>query len=572
MVDVLKSDSRIAESISLAPAELWRQVLDSLDTAICAVDRDLRVVLVNRVWDGLAHLFERTELRSDRLIGQPFLDILDGDAREQWTGSCARLLDGEEASTWAELAWPARGGWHWMMVTAAALFNADREVIGISFSLMDASEHRHRDEERAKRQVELRGLFEVAQSVSLVTDGVELFRRVTGHLGYLFGARICAIALCDEEMNQLVTHSPAHGLTPADAKAFHVPSVLLGGNGDAQSDSIAPSYLLYNDVPTAGEGGPAFAERWQIGCLLIAPLRHQNRLLGYLILADAHNIFNDEAGRLLATFAGSIAAAIDASQLLLALQDRADKLSAALSEIQELDRLKDEMIQNVSHELRLPLMVIQGYSDLLKTGAFGKLEPKLQEAVEVISNKTDVLGKRVNDISLLRGLRQTDLEWSVTSLATLSREAIERARPHATERGIDLVTDISPDTTSALRVDCQRMAQVVDELLDNAIKFSPNGGEVRVTVREGGDVVYLKVTDHGIGIPTDHINRIWDRFYQSDGSTTRRFGGTGIGLSVVKQIVEAHGGQVWAESVEGRGSQFYVALRQEKAAKAGPAG
>jgi signal transduction histidine kinase len=112
------------------------------------------------------------------------------------------------------------------------------------------------------------------------------------------------------------------------------------------------------------------------------------------------------------------------------------------------------------------------------------------------------------------------------------------------------------------------MEQVIDELLENAHKFSPNGGEVRVTVREGGDVVYLKVADHGIGIPADQLPRIWDRFYQSDPSTTRRFGGTGVGLAVVKQIVDAHGGQVWAESLAGVGSQFYVALRRTRSADA----
>jgi signal transduction histidine kinase len=81
-----------------------------------------------------------------------------------------------------------------------------------------------------------------------------------------------------------------------------------------------------------------------------------------------------------------------------------------------------------------------------------------------------------------------------------------------------------------------------------------------VTVREGGDVVYLKVSDQGIGIPANQLPRIWDRFYQSDASTTRRFGGTGVGLALVKQIIEAHGGQAWVESQHGRGSQFYVAL------------
>jgi len=288
-------------------------------------------------------------------------------------------------------------------------------------------------------------------------------------------------------------------------------------------------------------------------------------LLGQLILADAANKFNDDEGRLLATFAGLVSAAIDANLLVLALEDRADKLSGALDEIQALDRMKDSLIQNVSHELRLPLMVIQGYADLLRDGALGELDGELRQAVEVISDKTLLLSKRVDDIMLLRGVHQTDLQLSQISLAALARSAIERVRANADRNNVVLIDDIVAETTP-LVADYRRLEQVIDELLENAVKFSPNGGEVQVTVREGGEVVYLKISDQGIGIPAEQLPRIWDRFYQSDASTTRRFGGTGVGLAVVKQIVEAHGGQVWAESQPGRGSQFYVALQRMRPA------
>jgi signal transduction histidine kinase len=164
---------------------------------------------------------------------------------------------------------------------------------------------------------------------------------------------------------------------------------------------------------------------------------------------------------------------------------------------------------------------------------------------------------------LLRGLQHTDLQLGKVSLAALARGALDRARSRAADNHVELIDDIAPDTTPLI-ADYRRLEQVVDELLENAIKFSPDGGEVHVTVREGGDLIYLKVSDQGIGIPADQLKRIWDRFYQSDASTTRRFGGTGVGLAVVKQIVEAHGGQVWAESQDGHGSQFYVALHRTR--------
>jgi PAS domain S-box-containing protein len=538
-------------------------VLDSIDLAVCAVDRDLRVTLTNRTWDTLAQALDRADLASERLLGRSFLDVLHDYDHTRWARVCARLLDGEELSYWAEISWPIGRGHRWIALTARTLFDNDGDTLGLAFTAVDITERKRLEEEMARRRVELRGLFEVAQSVGRVSDEVELFRRVTGHLGYLFGARICAIALRDEETDRLVTRAPAHGLSLSELSDFRLPFALFSDVNAPMPGFDAPSYSLYNNLLTGDEDCRRFADRWAIGSVMNSPLRNHGRLLGYLILADAANKFTDEEGRLLATFAGLVSAAVDASQLVLALEDRANRLSAALAEIQELDRVRDGLIQNVSHELRLPLMVIRGYADLLKDGALGHLEPDMQQAVDVISDKAGVLGKRVDDIMLLRGLQHTDLQLGKVSLAALARGALDRARSRAADNHVELIDDIAPDTTPLI-ADYRRLEQVVDELLENAIKFSPDGGEVHVTVREGGDLIYLKVSDQGIGIPADQLKRIWDRFYQSDASTTRRFGGTGVGLAVVKQIVEAHGGQVWAESQDGHGSQFYVALHRTR--------
>jgi len=355
--------------------------------------------------------------------------------------------------------------------------------------------------------------------------------------------------------------APAFGLKDEEAAGFALPPDLLA---QADADDASPGrlgFVMRDDLMQAAAAGSALGERWRINSLLVAPLRNQGRLLGYLILADASSVFTEEAGHLLAAFAGMVATAVDTNTLVLTLRDHAEQLSAALAEIQELDRIKDQLVQNVSHELRLPLMVIQGYADLLKMGALGELGPEPQQAANIISDKSTLLGKRVNDIVMLRGLQQADLKPEPASLADLAHESIEQACPRAASVGVALVGDIAADTTP-LFVDRQRIRRAIDELVENAIKFSPGGGEVRVAVREGGDVVYLKVSDRGIGIPASHLDRVWDRFYQSDGSTTRRFGGTGVGLAVVKQIVDAHGGQVWAESRDGGGSHFYFALRR----------
>ncbi len=545
-------------------SDLWHHVLDNLELAVCAVDRDLRVTLCNRTWDSLAQAFNRSDLKSERFIGRSFLTMLSEYDRVRWTGICARLLDGEEANYWTEVSWPAPGGRHWLALTARTRFDEAGQAIGLAFTLADITDRKRREDEMARYRVELRGLYEVAQSVSMVNDEADLLRRVTGHLGYLFGGRICAIALRDDATERLLTRAPAHGLSADEIVQFNLPPSLLSDMTVPASGLTAPAYSLYSDLMKGDDECRTFAKRWTLGSVLTAPLRNHGRLLGYLILADAADKFSDDEGRLLATFAGLISAAVDANQLVLALEDRANKLSAALNEIQELDRVREGLIQNVSHELRLPLMVIQGYADLLKDGALGELNAEMQQAATTISDKVAILGKRIDDIMSLRGLRQTDLQLGQVSLSVLARNAIHRARPRAAQANVALIDDVVEHSTPIM-ADDRRLEQVVDELIENAIKFSPNGGEVKVTVREGGDVVYFKVSDQGIGIPAAQLRRIWDRFYQSDLSTTRRFGGTGVGLAVVKQIVEAHGGQVWTESQDGRGSQFYVALHRTRA-------
>ena len=562
MVNVWFTEPVSTQPGMISTGDAPRQVLDSLDAAVCAVDRDLRVTLANQGWDFVAARLGRPAWRCERLLGQSLLDVLDmlsDHGRIQWRQICLRMLDGEEANYWTRVWLRFDHGPCCLSVSAHALYDG-AEVSGISLELRDITEHALLEEAAVKRELELRGLYEVTQTISRFGDGTDLFRRVTGHLGYLFRASICAIVRRDPETGQIATAIPAHGLKAAEAHEFVVPEALLSEMDPSTQVPGRPNYVLRGDAAKRCEVCRPLTQRWGVSSLLLAPLRTQGHSVGYLVLAGPVDNFTDDMGHLLATFAGVIAPAIETSSLVLALQDRADRLSAALTEIEELDRLKDELIQNVSHELRLPLMVVQGYADLVKTGAFGSLNSDVQTAVDIISEKSALLGRRIGDIMTLRGLSQADLQTAPLSLAELAREAVERARPSAARSGVAIVEDIVPETPPLL-ADRRRLGQVADELLGNAIKFSPDGGQVHVTVREGSDVVYLKVADQGIGIPRSQVHRIWDRFYQFDGSTKRRFGGSGVGLAVVKQIVEAHGGQVWAGSDgPGRGSTFGFSL------------
>lgn len=269
-----------------------------------------------------------------------------------------------------------------------------------------------------------------------------------------------------------------------------------------------------------------------------------------------------EQMQLLGAIAQQIAVAIENTRLYQALRQRAESLERAYAELAEADRLKDELIQNVSHELRTPLTFVKGYADLLANGDLGPLAPEQLEAVQIITRKANVLTRLVGNIVSLHAIEPTSLMIQVTSAVEMAELAIANltAEVNLDQVGITVVRDFA-SAVPMVWADPDRLVEVFENLISNAIKFSPNGGQVTIRIRPEGDVVVVAVSDTGIGIPPDKLSRVFERFYQVDGTTTRRFGGVGLGLALCKQIVEAHGSRIFAESEEGRGTTFWFTLR-----------
>jgi PAS domain S-box-containing protein len=255
-------------------------------------------------------------------------------------------------------------------------------------------------------------------------------------------------------------------------------------------------------------------------------------------------------------------------QLHQDLAERALRLQRAYMQLEEVNRLKDQMIQNISHELRLPLTVVRGYLELMLDGTLGAVPSGWEEHLETSIRRTEDIVRIVERITTLHGLRVSGLEMQPVALCEWMHQAIETWRTAAEAACLTIQLEVPHEEQAGLTVhgDAARLAQVMDSLLDNAIKFNRPDGQIRVRATNGDDLITVEVTDTGIGIPADKLDRVWDTFYQVDGSTTRRYGGMGVGLALVKDVIEAHGGAVWARSVEGQGSTFGFALR--KAAKA----
>jgi signal transduction histidine kinase len=244
------------------------------------------------------------------------------------------------------------------------------------------------------------------------------------------------------------------------------------------------------------------------------------------------------------------------------VEERTAELQKALERVSELGQLKANFVSNISHELRTPLTHIKGYIELLFTESLGSINEEQRHALHVTQQSTGRLEALIEDLILfsLASRGELSILHEEADLRRLVNLAIKAGAGHAEERGVSLNVIIDEDVPH-VHADPQKIAWVLNQLLDNGIKFTPSGGRVVVIVnREGENLVIVSVTDTGIGIPPNRLNDIFEPFHQLDGSSTRRYGGTGLGLSLVRQIIEAHGSMIEVQSVEGRGSTFKFPL------------
>lgn len=294
--------------------------------------------------------------------------------------------------------------------------------------------------------------------------------------------------------------------------------------------------------------------------VVAVPLMIKRQVIGVLeLLNKTEGKFSEEDLNVAETLAQWAALAIENARLVTNLRAHAQELEKAYSELKEADKLKDELIQNVSHELRTPLTFILGYVELMQTQGIGPLTPEQAEGLEIVRRKCITLTKVVNDIVSLQRLRISGLERRPIKLNVLLRQTMQAARISAEQAGQKLTFE-SPEKDVVVMADEERISQVLDNLLSNAVKFNQPNGKVLLRLNEQDSEVQVEVQDTGIGISPEKLARIFDRFYQADGGTTRRYGGMGLGLSICREIIEAHGGKIWGESEVGKGSRFVFTL------------
>ena len=231
-----------------------------------------------------------------------------------------------------------------------------------------------------------------------------------------------------------------------------------------------------------------------------------------------------------------------------------------ITQLKQTDKVRRDFVANVSHELRTPLSILRGYIETLLDNPQTSHE-ELSRILQVMERHSKRLGLLVDDLLSLAQLesRDTDLQLSDVQLAELFESVLRDWGKKLAEKQLKVVVDLSPDART-IRADETRLQEVVYNLLDNAVKYSRENGEVRLRAAQRGPEIVLSVADNGIGIGKNDLPRIFERFYRVDKARSRELGGTGLGLAIVKHIAQLHGGRVEAESKLGRGTTIRVIL------------
>jgi signal transduction histidine kinase/DNA-binding response OmpR family regulator len=422
-------------------------------------------------------------------------------------------------------------------------------------------------------------LIELGQQLAAERDPLQLLEKFCHAARKIVGARYAAVGMLDAD-GQTLQHFLSSGFDAA----------LAADDGLSQIGHEILDILLVERRPVR-MSQPEMVPRevnfppplMNVNSSLVAPILSPSQVYGWLYLADKLDAeeFGEADERLAVTLTSQVAVAYENARLYKEAQHHAAELQqevterkqaeeerakllvreqAARADAESANRTKDEFLATLSHELRTPLTAILGWAHLLRSGKLP--DETATSALETIERNARAQSQLIDDLldvsRIITG--KLSLEISPVELAPIIESAINTVRPSAEAKNIRLEMELDP-AAGAVAGDGNRLQQVVWNLFSNAIKFTPARGSVNVRLRRVNSHVEIMVSDTGQGISAEFLPHVFDRFRQADGTTTRTHGGLGLGLAIVRHLVELHGGQVHADSLGvGKGSTFTVNL------------
>jgi signal transduction histidine kinase len=428
--------------------------------------------------------------------------------------------------------------------------NDERLLVAFAASAAVAIANARLYEEARRRLAETQLVQDIVLAAASTLDFDLVLERTAEALCEALSIDRLGFLLPDEQDGALVSHPSLAGL------AQHTFQLPVEGSLAGQAYRTGGPVLV-RDV---GNGAACSEQTLGICSVLAVPVQIGNKVIAVLHAQSSQvGAFGEDEVRLCTTVAGHLGMALDNARLYQRLTAQTAELSQAYDELEETNRLGNELVQNVSHELRTPLGLIHGYVHLLLEGELGPLHDSQQTALRVIRDRTATLGRLIHNLTVLRSAPLDVLAPAPVSTVKAARQALAGFSHSAEQAGISFQEEL-PEGLIPVLGDHERLELAFGHLIDNAIKFSPDGGTVTLRAWSDQNWVYLSVTDQGIGMAPEHLNHIFERFYQIDGTTTRRYSGMGVGLALVWEIIEAHGGTVQVESEPGKGSTFTISL------------
>jgi signal transduction histidine kinase len=421
------------------------------------------------------------------------------------------------------------------------------------------------EQETRRRAEQLAALHEIDQAINSSLEPAAVYACIVEQAVGLLECQVATLFLWEPASEEAIGVAsfvdPAISL--ADASSQDVTSQRFDAGQDLITremvDTRAP--LAIADAERDRRVSPSWRKRLGIRALLALPLFSREQTTGFLYLIDqtGPRQWRQDEVTLAGQLASQAAIAIGNARLL-------DNLQRAYHELRQLDELKDQFIQNVAHELRTPLTLVRAPLELLMRGNLDPVDQ--QQAIHTAASHAERLVQLVEGITTLQDLTTKGPTTQPINLSELVETALQLANQKAIRSGTELKADYPPDLP-AWSGDFVWLSQALYQLLDNAIKFSHRGSNItlRLRIDQDKDELQIEVEDQGIGISPDEQTRIFDLFYQVDGTASRRYAGTGMGLAIVQRVVQAHGGKVCAESPVkrddaglGPGSRFIIRL------------
>jgi signal transduction histidine kinase len=396
----------------------------------------------------------------------------------------------------------------------------------------------------------------IAQRARASLDPDEILRGTVEELAKVLDVSRALVCTGATEEDLAVTYEwDASGVAPIGLGAKHLPIARLAARlGRTVIVTDVRKDRRFTEGPRAEDNSTR-----DVIAAAATPIRVGGQLAGALSFSqvDRSRDWTADDVRLIESVAQELRVAITAAEAF-------ERQRAAVSELERLNRAKSDFVSIVSHEFRTPLTGIQGFSEMM-TSEDLTLE-EMREYAGDINKDAHRLNRMINEMLDLDKMEsgRMQLHREAVDLNAIVTESVERMRPNAPRHTVVLRLD--PELPE-MNADRDKLTQVITNLLNNALKYSPDGGEVVVSTRVEGNGAHLVVRDHGIGIPAAALETIFERYGRVESKETRHIQGTGLGLPIVRQIVQLHGGTVWAESTVGEGSVFHVTLPRGTAAR-----